>query len=84
MLKSLEKLMRTREECLEGLERKGNLVFLQRIDTSIYRQKRVIETKGKRENISKSTRHPRASMGHCRDHKVKVEDEACEIKSHKA
>lgn len=84
MLKSLEKLRRTREECLEGLEQKGNLVFLQRIDTSIYRQKRVIETKGERENVCKSTRHPRASMGHCRGYKENIEGEACEIKSHKA
>lgn len=80
MLKSLEELKRTRGECLEGLDRKGNLVLIQRIDTSIYREWEVIETKRERENISKSTRSPRASMGHCRDHKEGVRDEACERK----
>ena len=56
MLKSLEELKRTRGECLEGLERKGDLSFLQRIDTSIYRHRRAIETKEKAEKNPKSTR----------------------------
>ena len=58
MLKSLEELKRTRGECLEGLERKGDLSFIQRIDTSIYRQWRVIKTKEIAENISKSLERP--------------------------